>query len=174
MKKLFLGLALLVAASCTNPSMERGFDSLNASLADLETSLEELGIPQMIEDLNSINNSVDQMIADIEEYSLKMEEFNQQVLQMQARLEAMLIQVQGITTTVEGMTVTVGGMATSEQMQDLLAQVEDFQAGVDMLVAIADYDYDGVANALDKCPDTPLSEINNVNSDGCAPSQIED
>ena len=174
MKKLFLGLALLVTAACTNPSMERGFDSLNASLADLETSLEELGIPQMIEDLNSINNSVDQMIADIEEYSLKMEEFNQQVLEMQARLEAMLIQVQGITTIVDGMTVTVGGMATSAQMQDLLAQVEDFQAGVDMLVAIADYDYDGVANALDKCPDTPLSEINDVNSDGCAPSQIED
>ena len=174
MKKLFLGLALLVTAACTNPSMERGFDSLNASLADLETILEELGIPQMIEDLNSINSSVDQMIADVEEYSLKMEEFNQQVLEMQARLEAMLIQVQGITTTVEGMTVTVGGMATSEQMQDLLAQVEDFQAGVDMLVAIADYDYDGVANALDKCPDTLLSEINNVNSDGCAPSQIED
>ena len=27
-------------------------------------------------------------------------------------------------------------------------------------------------NALDKCPDTPLNEINNVNSDGCSPSQL--
>ena len=45
-------------------------------------------------------------------------------------------------------------------------------AGVDQLVAVADYDYDGVINAFDKCPDTPLNEINNVNSDGCSPSQL--
>ena len=31
---------------------------------------------------------------------------------------------------------------------------------------------DLVINALDKCPDTPLNEINNVNSDGCSPSQL--
>ena len=72
------------------------------------------------------------------------------------------------------MIVTTGGLATTEQMQNLLSQVQEFQEGVDILVAIADYDYDGVQNALDKCPDTPLSEINNVNSDGCSPSQLED
>jgi len=174
MKKLFLGVSLLVIAACTNPSMERGFDSLNASLADLETSLEELGIPQMIEDLDSMNVTVGEMIVDVEEYKVKLEEYTQQVLDIQARLEAMVEQVQGVTTTVDGMIVTTGGLATTQQMQELLSQLEEFQAGVDILVARADYDYDGVVNALDKCPDTPLSEINDVNSDGCAPSQIED
>ena len=174
MKKVILGLTLLFLGACTNPSMERGFESLNQEVAELASAIDDLGIPQMIEDLDALNLQVGEMIVDVEEYSAQMEEFNQQVLEIQARLEAMLIQVQGITETVNGMTVTTGGLATTQQMQDLLSQVEEFGAGVDILVAIADYDYDGVANALDKCPDTPLSEINDVNSDGCAPSQIED
>ena len=149
-------------------------ESLNDSLEQLEIGIDALGIPQMIDDLDSMNIMVGKLIVDVEEYSAQMEEFNQKVLEIQAALEAMLIQVQGITETVNGMTVTAGGLATTQQMQDLLSQVEEFGAGVDILVAIADYDYDGVQNALDKCPDTPLSEINNVNSDGCSPSQLED
>ena len=175
MKKGLLSLlSLILITSCVNPSMERGLESLNDSLEQLEIGIDALGIPQMIDDLDSMNIMVGQLIVDVEEYSAQMEEFNQKVLEIQAALEAMLIQVQGITETVNGMTVTAGGLATTQQMQDLLSQVEEFGAGVDILVAIADYDYDGVQNTLDKCPDTPLSEINNVNSDGCSPSQLED
>ena len=175
MKKGLLSLlSLILITSCANPSMERGFESLNSALDELEVAVDDLGIPQMIEDLDSMNVMVGEMIVDVEEYSAKMEEFNQQVLEIQARLEAMVEQVQGITTVVDGMIVTAGGLATTEQMQDLLSQLEEFQSGVDILVAQADYDYDGVKNALDKCPDTPLSEINDVNSDGCSPSQLED
>ena len=175
MKKGLLSLlSLILITSCVNPSMERGLESLNDSLEQLEIGIDALGIPQMIDDLDSMNIMVGQLIVDVEEYSAQMEEFNQKVLEIQAALEAMLIQVQGITETVNGMTVTAGGLATTQQMQDLLSQVEEFGAGVDILVAIADYDYDGVQNALDKCPDTPLSEINNVNSDGCSPSQLGD
>jgi len=174
MRKLILGLALLVTAACTNPSMERGFESLNAAVSDLQTQFDELNIPQIIADLDTLNLQVGEMIVDVEEYSKQVEEFNAQVLELQARLEAMLIQVQGITETVNGMTVTAGGLATSQQMQDLLSQVEEFGAGVDILVARADYDYDGVVNALDKCPDTPITEVSNVDTDGCSPSQLED
>jgi len=176
MKKVLLSLLLIftLMVSCVNPSMERGLESLNDSLAQLEIAIDDLGIPQMIDDLDSMNTMVGQLIVDVEEYSAQMEEFNQKVLEIQAALEAMLIQVQGITEEVNGMIVTTGGLATTEQMQNLLSQVQEFQEGVDILVAIADYDYDGVQNALDKCPDTPLSEINNVNSDGCSPSQLED
>lgn len=175
MKKGLLSLlSLILITSCANPSMERGFESLNSALDELEVAVDDLGIPQMIEDLDSMNVMVGEMIVDVEEYSAKMEEFNQQVLEIQARLEAMVEQVQGITTVVDGMIVTTGGLATTEQMQDLLSQLEEFQSGVDILVAQADYDYDGVINALDKCPDTPLSEINDVDSDGCSPSQIGD
>ena len=174
MKKFILLLLMFSFVGCVNPSMERGLESLNDSLEQLEIAIDDLGIPQMIDDLDSMNLMVGQLIVDVEEYSAQMEEFNQKVLEIQAALEAMLITVQGVTEEVDGMIVTTGGLATTEQMQNLLSQVQEFQEGVDILVAIADYDYDGVQNALDKCPDTPLSEINDVNSDGCSPSQIED
>jgi hypothetical protein len=174
MKKFILLLLMFSFVGCVNPSMERGLESLNDSLEQLEIGIDALGIPQMIDDLDSMNIMVGQLIVDVEEYSAQMEEFNQKVLEIQAALEAMVIQVQGITEEVDGMIVTTGGLATTEQMQNLLSQVQEFQQGVDILVAIADYDYDGVQNALDKCPDTPLSEINNVNSDGCSPSQLGD
>lgn len=61
--------------------------------------------------------------------------------------------------------------ATKEQMEALLAQVQEMGEGIDQLVFLADYDYDGVINGLDKCPDTPLKDINNVNAQGCAPGQ---
>jgi hypothetical protein len=174
MKKFILLLLMFSFVGCVNPSMERGLESLNDSLEQLEIGIDALGIPQMIDDLDSMNVMVGQLIVDVEEYSAQMEEFNAKVLEIKDRLEAMLITVQGITEEVDGMIVTTGGLATTEQMQNLLSQVQEFQQGVDILVAIADYDYDGVQNALDKCPDTPLSEINNVNSDGCSPSQLED
>ena len=172
MKKLFLGLTLLATAACTNPSMERGLDSLNASIAALETAIDDLGIPQMITDINEMNLLVGEMITDIEEYSAQIEEFNAMVLEIQASLDAMLITVQGITEQVQGMTVTAGGLATTEQMQNLLSQVQEFQTGVDQLVAVADYDVDGVINALDKCPDTELGAT--VDADGCSDKQKED
>lgn len=170
MRKLILGLTLLVTAACTNPSMERGFSSLNESLLTLETAIDGLGIPQMITDINDMNLLVGELIADIEEYSAQMEEFNAKVLEIQASLDAMLITVQGITEQVQGMTVTAGGLATTQQMQDLLSQVQEFQAGVDQLVAVADYDVDGVINALDKCPDTELGAT--VDADGCSADQL--
>jgi hypothetical protein len=173
-KMLSLLLIFTLITSCANPSMEKGFESLNASLNELQTAVDDLGVPEMIEELNGLNLIVGELIVDVEEYASQMEAYNLKVQEIKERLEAMLITVVGITEVVDGMTVTSGGLATSQQMQDLLSQVEEFQAGVDILVAIADYDYDGVQNALDKCPDTPIEEINNVDADGCSPSQLED
>ena len=175
MKKGLLSLlSLILITSCANPSMERGLESLNDSLEQLEIGIDALGIPQMIDDLDSMNVMVGEMIVDVEEYSAQMEEFNQQVLEIQARLEALLVQIQGVTEIVNGIEVQSGGLATTQQFQDLLSQVQEFGAGVDLLVARADYDYDGVVNGLDKCPDTPIAEINDVDTDGCSPSQLED
>jgi hypothetical protein len=178
MKKLIFGLALLVTAACTNPSIERGFESLNAAVLELQAQFDALNIPQIIADLDALNLQVGEMIVDIEQYIIDQElaiaEFNAQVEALNARLAALLIQVQGVTEIVDGIEVQSGGLATTQQMQDLLSQVEEFGAGVDILVARADYDYDGVVNALDKCPDTPITEINDVDADGCSPSQLED
>ena len=171
MKKGLLSLlSLILITSCANPSMERGLESLNDSLEQLEIGIDALGIPQMIDDLDSMNVMVGEMIVDVEEYSAQMEEFNQQVLEIQARLEALLVQIQGVTEIVNGIEVQSGGLATTQQFQDLLSQVQEFGAGVDILVAVADYDVDGVINALDKCPDTELGAT--VDADGCSADQL--
>ena len=44
------------------------------------------------------------------------------------------------------------------------------QAMIDQLVLLADYDYDGVINGLDQCPDTLLNAT--VNSQGCSEVQL--
>jgi len=40
---------------------------------------------------------------------------------------------------------------------------------IDQLVLLADYDYDGVINGLDQCPDTELNAT--VNEQGCSEEQ---
>ena len=84
------------------------------------------------------------------------------------------LQIAQIRIGLQDILATMQTKATKEQVQQLLAALQEVGAGVDQLVAVADYDYDGVINALDKCPDTPITEINNVNSDGCSPSQLDD
>ena len=82
------------------------------------------------------------------------------------------LQIAQIRLGLQDILATMQTKATKEQMDQLLESVQEMGEDVDQLVAVADYDYDGVMNALDKCPDTPLSEINNVNADGCSPSQL--
>lgn len=165
-------VGILLLSACMNPSMENGFEKLNKSLSELESAIAVLDIPQMIDDLDSMNVMVNEMVTDIEEYSTKMEEFNLQIVELQAKFDAMAEQVQGMTEVVDGMIVAAEGLATTEQFQKLLADMNEFQQGVNLLVLAADYDYDGIINASDKCPDTPIGEINDVDTNGCSPSQI--
>ena len=81
------------------------------------------------------------------------------------------IQIVNIRLGLQDILAVMKTKATAEQMEQLLAQVENIGEGIDQLVAVADYDYDGVVNALDKCPETPLTKINEVNADGCAPGE---
>ena len=81
------------------------------------------------------------------------------------------LQIANIRLGLQDILAIMKTKATAEQMEQLLAQVENMGEGIDQLVAVADYDYDGVINALDKCPETPLTKINEVNADGCAPGE---
>ena len=49
--------------------------------------------------------------------------------------------------------------------------LQEMNSDLDWYISIQDFDYDGVMNGLDKCPNTPITEINNVNADGCAPDE---
>jgi len=159
MKKFLLTFITLtftlgMVASCVNPSMERGLESLEASLAELEASLILVDIEQMKIDLETMQSQVEQMEVDLE-----------------TSVDDALAKMADIKLRLESILETAEDWATDEQVQNLLAQVQEVSEGIDMLVFIADYDYDGVMNGLDQCPDTPITEINNVNGVGCAPNE---
>ena len=161
MKKLVLsivfGIVTLGSVACTNPSMEEGLAGLSDALAELEQAIAALNIDQMQADLEQMHNDVAQI-----EYDLTNE--NGSWAELIDELHNLHLQLQDIVAISET-------WATTEQMQALLADVQEVGAGIDILVLRADYDYDGVINAIDQCPDTPLSQINNVDSKGCAPDE---
>ena len=171
MRKLILGLALLVTAACTNPSMERGFGNLNQSLEDLQISIDNLDIDGLNAQMAAINEDLEVAITDINAYALTVEEYIAEIAELQARFEVMALQIQGMVETVNGILIpSAEGLATSAQFQALIADMNEFQAGINVLVGSADYDSDGVSNALDKCPDTELGVA--VDADGCSADQL--
>ena len=171
MKKVVLGLTLLFLGACTNPSMERGFESLNQEVAELASAIDDLDINGLLSQMDSINKDLETAVSDINAYALTVEEYIAEMAELQARFEAMALQIQGMVETVNGILIpSAEGLATSEQFQKLLADMNEFQAGINVLVGSADYDSDGVINSLDKCPDTELGAT--VDSDGCSADQL--
>ena len=157
MKKLVLILIALFAINCENPSMERGLEGLQAALAELEASFLAIDVEQMSADLLDMNETVAQLVID-------QEAANEAAAQL-------LVDIEGILTSLAAVKDKLDNALTVEQVQALTAQFALINEKVQTLVAIADYDYDGVINALDQCPDRPITEIGNVNAVGCAPGE---
>ena len=158
MKKLVLIMvAMFGFLSCENPSIEDGLESLTESLAELEASMIALDVEGMLADLAEMQGQAEQMTTDMEEYN--------------AIMEQALLDIQDITVRLNAIVEISEDWATDEQGQSLLADVQTLGEGIDMLVFVADYDYDGVMNGLDQCPDTAIEDINNVNNIGCSPTQ---
>ena len=171
MKKVVLGLTLMFLGACTNPSMERGFESLNQEVAELASAIDDLDINGLLSQMDSITKDLETAEADINAYALTVEEYIAEMAELQARFDAMAVQIQGMVETVNGILIpSAEGLATSEQFQKLLADMNEFQQGINVLVGSADYDSDGVINSLDKCPDTELGKT--VDSDGCSSDQL--
>ena len=152
MKKLFAVIGF-VMIGCANPSMEEGLDNLQEQLTALEAELAQIDIDQMTSDLETMNAQATQALADLEEHNqaladalVKMQELRERLAEVQAILDE---------------------AATVEQVQALRDKIADVADGIAMLVFLADYDHDGVMNGLDQCPDTPITEINNVDAVGC-------
>ena len=170
MKKVVLGLTLLFLGSCTNPSMERGFESLNKEVAELASAIDDLDINGLMTQMDSITQDLQTAESDINAYTLTVEEHIAAMAELQAKFDAMVLQIQGMTEIVNGMIISAEGLATTEQFQKLLADMNEFQQGINVLVGSADYDSDGVMNSVDKCPDTELGKA--VDSDGCSADQL--
>ena len=84
--------------------------------------------------------------------------------------EVMLLLAE-IKISLNGVLAQVKTLATKEQVAAINSMLQEMNSDLDWYISIQDFDYDGVMNGLDKCPNTPITEINNVNADGCAPGK---
>tara|TARA_B100000683_G_scaffold245121_1_gene255854 strand:- start:681 stop:1172 length:492 start_codon:yes stop_codon:yes gene_type:complete len=157
MKKLIFAVIGFVLIGCTNPSMERGLEGLEAALAELEASFLAIDVEQMSADLIEMNDIVAQL-------TVEQEAANEAAAQA-------LLDIQDILATLAVIKENLENALTKDQVAALAAQFAIVNDKVQQLVFLADYDYDGVINGLDQCPDTPITQINNVDAVGCAPGQ---
>ena len=82
-----------------------------------------------------------------------------------------MLMIAEINISLKGVLAQVKTLATKEQVAAITSMLEDMNKDLDWYVSVQDFDYDGVLNFADKCPNTPITEINNVNADGCAPGE---
>ena len=158
MKKLIFAVLSFILVACSNQSIEEGLDDLNARLVELEQQLAAIDANALITDINDIIAQVEPIEQINEENKQAIAEAMATLTDLHDQLAAILVQIQEA--------------ATVEQLQAINVKVQTISEGISMLVFVADYDYDGVINGLDQCPDTPITEISEVNGVGCSPSQL--
>ena len=156
MKKLIFAVIGFVALSCTNSSVEEGLAGLEAALAEYQLELDGIDVNQMITDVATMQDQVGEMENDVNLYAEQVEEWESQIQSILADLAS----VQEI----------IDNAGTRDQVAAILEDLAATQAMIDQLVLIADYDYDGVVNGLDQCPDTELNAT--VNEQGCSEAQL--
>ena len=84
--------------------------------------------------------------------------------------EVMLLLAE-IKISLNGVLAQVKTLATKEQVAAINSMLQEMNNDLDWYVSIQDFDYDGVLNFVDKCPNTPITQINEVNANGCAPGE---
>ena len=153
MKKILFAVIGFVMVGCTNPSMEEGLDDLRAQLAALEAEIVAADIAGMEADVAAMTIQVEEAIESAESTNESLEEALVTMADIKERLAALQ--------------TLLDAAATDSQIAEIKVKLEQISEGIALLVFVADYDYDGVMNGLDQCPDTPITEINKVDSTGC-------
>ena len=116
-----------------------------------------------------------------EEFLSTVGEITQQMLESLTKLREMseggnewaniMLMIAEIKISLNGVLAQVKTLATKEQVAAITAMLQEMNEDLDWYIAVQDFDYDGVLNAFDKCPNTPITKINNVNAEGCAPGE---
>ena len=158
MKKLLFAVIGFVMIGCTNPSMEEGLADLNAKLAALEAEIVAADIAGMEADVAAMTVQVEEALAS--------------AIESNETLEEALATISEIKDKLVALQVALDAAATEEQIADIKVKVAQISEGIALLVFKADYDYDGVMNGLDQCPDTPITQISSVDANGCSPEQL--
>ena len=150
MKKLVM-LMFMIITSCTNPNMQNGLDDLRSQLQQISDQIEVIDLNELTQRVNELKLLIETLVIDVDS--------------AQSTLNT-------LQETLSLLLTRVNELPTSDDIQGILSTIGEIQSGIDVLVARADFDLDGIINAIDECPDTPISEINDVNEVGCSPSQI--
>ena len=146
-----------VLVSCINPSLETGLDTLRDEIERLQSQVQVVDVNGLVESVTELESTVDTLVIEFDTLDTTMEELQQMISTLQE--------------TVNDLEIAFQSLAPDGTLQGILVKLEKIQEGIDVLVARADYDIDGVINAVDECPDTPITEIKQVNDVGCSPSQ---
>ena len=147
-----------VLVSCINPSLETGLDTLRDEIERLQSQVQVVDVNGLVESVTELESTVDTLVIEFDTLDTTMEELQQMISTLQE--------------TVNDLEISFQSLAPDGTLQGILVKLEKIQEGIDVLVARADYDIDGVINAVDECPDTPITEIKQVNDVGCSPSQL--
>ena len=150
MKKSVM-LWFMIIVSCTNPNMQNGLDDLRSQILQISDQIEVIDLSELTQKVNELKLLIENLVIDVDSTQPTLNT-------LQETLSLLLIRI--------------NELPTEEEIQDVLSTIEEIQSDIDVLVARADFDLDGVINAVDDCPNTPISEINDVNEVGCSPSQI--
>lgn len=157
MKKVLLGLTLIftLSVSCNNPSMERGFESINLSLSELVSSTQDL-VVEVNTKLEDVTSQLEQVSVDVNKYIETTEAIRVQneegVARLQATLDSLNLQLEEMIVQVQEMTVTAEGISTKQQMLDMIAIVEGMHTSLQALLNSSDVDGDGIVYKDDECP----------------------
>ena len=147
-----------VLVSCINPSLETGLDTLRDEIERLQSQVKVVDVNGLVDGVIELESTVDTLVIQFDTLDVTMEELQQMISTLQE--------------TVSDLENAYSSLAPDGTLQGILVKLEKIQEGIDVLVARADYDIDGVINAVDECPDTPITEIKQVNDVGCSPSQL--
>lgn len=147
-----------ILVSCVNPNLQEGLDNLREQINNLEVQVVAVDVDSLVSNVKELESTVDNLIIQFDTLDTTMGELQQMISTLQETLSNLQEQF--------------NELAPNGTLQEILVKLEKIHEGIDVLVARADYDIDGVINAIDECPDTPITEIKQVNDVGCSPSQL--
>lgn len=147
-----------VLVSCVNPSLQTGLDNLREEINNLQAQVVSVDVSSLVSNVEELESAVDNLVIQFDTLDITMGELQQMISTLQE--------------TVSDLEIAFQSLAPDGTLQGILVKLQRIQEGIDILVARADYDIDGVINAIDECPDTPITEIKQVNEVGCSPSQL--
>ena len=159
MKKLIFAVLSFILVACSNQSIEDGLDDLNARLVELEQEIVTLDVDSLLNDISEISTAVAAFEAQNEENLAA-------IAEIKATLDSLNLKLAEINEELQA-------AATMEQIQAIKVKLQDINEGIALLVFASDYDLDGIINGLDQCPNTPITEISQIDANGCGPSETD-